>query len=468
MKVSTLISLCLFPVFLHAQISLNEWTTGKPVTDSSHHNRNACLAGQNYNNLIFWDQEINATTTRICYKNLNDQTSETKIALEQTGVQNTHPKILELSTTGPDNDYLVIYQTNDGGNGIDLKYMIYYGDGTFSAPAILSALPGDDINLCIYGSTIAWENNGKIFLSLYEQQNEMFGDPVLVETNGGYSPAFSNNWLQYLVKDGDNTLLKAKCYYWNQGTWQITDSASNTIAGICSGLNCNISWMGNNLCMQQEVTNQKSGIVISDYEFTPYTLRSENYNYTEPAICDYMIGVKYDMLMYFLAYVSDSLSQPDIFAINPLMYNGPVNISQWPGNDRHPGIFVTFPQMPVVRVNLFWESDREGFSTIYYSFYDYIFGSINENPKAESISVSPCPFSRETKLKVQTPGNCTCKIFDMQGRLVKSLKLKYESAEWQTAVWDGTDNKGIQAGKGSYVVVVNSAQGTQSRIIIKE
>jgi hypothetical protein len=467
MKNFIFLLLAMTPIVLQAQVSLNHWTVGSPLTDSSHHNRNACLMGRYANNIVFWDQEIDASTTRICYRNLNDPLSETKIALEQADIQYTHPKLLELNNTPDENEYLVIYQTNEGSD-IDLKYMIYHSNGTFSAPSVLSSLPGDDINLCIYGYTIAWENNGKIFLSAYEPQNDMFGDPFLVEENGGYSPAFSNNWLQYLVKDGDNTMLKAKCYYWNQGAWHLTDSASNTIAGICSGLNCYITWFGENLCMQQEVPNQKSGIIISDNEFTFCSLRSENYNYLEPAICDYMIGVKYNMLMYFLAYVSDSLSQPEIFANNPVMFSGPVNISQWAGIDRNPRFFVTFPESYYIRVFLFWESEREGYSTIYRSYLDYIFGGTEEWPKTGSITVSPCPFDCETTIRVQAAGDLQLKVIDLQGREVKTLNSQKEADGWQNAVWDGTNNHGNAVSSGSYLVISNTGDKTQSRIIIKQ
>lgn len=466
MKNFVFILLTLAPVVLQAQISLNEWITCSPVTDSSHHNRNACLMGKYANNIVFWDQEIDASTTRLCYKNLSDPPSETRIALEQTGVQLTHPMILQLVNSVNDNASLIIYQTNEG-NDIDLKFMIYNGDGTFSASSVISELPGNDINLVINQYMVAWENNGKIFAAEYLWESQTFTTPFPVETNGGFSPTFRNNSLDYLIAGTDSTKLVSNQIQYNQGVWTVNETTVTSFAGQCSGANSYVTWFGNNLAMQQALPGKQSGIVVTDPFRGENYISSPQYNYTEPAVCDYMIGVKSDLEMYFLAYVSDSLTQAEIFVINPVMFSGPVNISRWSGIDRNPRIFVTFPDYYYIRVYLFWESEREGHSTLYRSYLDYIFGGTEEKQKTGTITVSPCPFNQETTIRLQATGDILLEILDLQGRKVKTLSPQKEANGWQKAVWDGTNQQGKSVPAGSYMVVSRTGNLTQSTIIIR-
>ncbi len=449
------------PLLLKAQ--LNEWLPNRAMTDSAHNNRNACLYDQYNEALLFWDQELNSTTTQLCYRSVYPTSlGDQHIALFQPDVKFTNPKIIELSQGSSSNKFILVYQTNEG-NDIDLKYLFFRNDGTISEPAVLSAMPGDDINLCIYGFTIAWENAGKIFLSDYQSQNEMFSEPVLVETTGGFSPAFSNSWLQYLTTDNDNTTLKAKQYYYMQGNWVLTDSASKVFAGQCSGLNSSQPWFGMNLCMQQDIVNETSGIIIHDDMFQSQYLRSPSFNYTQPVICDYMIGVKSNL--FILAYVSDSLAQKEVFALTPI--SGLSNVSQWPGEDLNPGIFVTFPSSNIIRANLFWESQRNGYSTIFSSCYDYLFGGTAEAFRNEDLTIEPCPFQMETSIRLRSGEPALIRIYNLQGQEIKTLSLQKESDGWDKAIWDGTNNSGNPVPPGCYAVIAFTGSHTLSRLVIK-
>ena len=69
MKNLLLFAIVLLPFFAHAQF--DQWLPNRAMTDSSHQNRNAFLIGQYYENILLWDQELDANTTQICYKNMN-------------------------------------------------------------------------------------------------------------------------------------------------------------------------------------------------------------------------------------------------------------------------------------------------------------------------------------------------------------------------------------------------------------
>jgi len=237
--------------------------------------------------------------------------------------------------------------------------------------------------------------------------------------------------------------------------------------GQCTGVNSN-QWTGNELCMQQNIPGTTSGIIILDSWNGEKFHRSPQYNYTEPAICDFMLGVKSSLGLYFLSYSSDSLSQQEIFAENPHFFTVPVNISQWPGNDRNPQFFVTFVDYYLMRVHLLWESDREGFSTIYRTYLDYIFGGIDETPKAESLLVSPCPFDKETIVTFPSEKSIIVDIFDLQGQCIKSMLSAPVNEQMQKAAWDGTNNYGSIVPSGSYLVVARAGNAIQSRIVIKK
>jgi len=470
MKTYVLLLILSLPLILSAQVSLNEWSPIKPVTDSSHFNRNGFITGTSDNGTLFWDQQIDATTTRICYKELDDSFAETKILIEQAGVHLRHPVVKELSAGASNADLVVFFQTNEG-DDIDLKYIIQKPDGTHSEPVFLSTLSGDDIHLSAepYSDKIVWENSNKIYASVFQPVTGTFSQTACIEPNGGYSPVIVNDVVSYLILNSDSTYMISKRIFEFQGNWIVTDSSSTSFKGTCSGLNMGSQLFGINKCMQHESPGEKAGIIVSDGWNTSY-LKSADYNYTDPTVCDYMIAVKNSMY-YFLAYVSDSLSQDEIFAEAPTGYNpGIQNISQWPGEDRNPQLFESFPESYYIRVHLFWESERQGYSTIYYSYFDYIFGGTAENRKSDNfITAAPCPFDEETTISLPSSHHADVTIFDLQGRKVRTLSTQpYNNSGLQQVTWDGTNQQRSNVPHGSYVVVVNSDNEHYTTVVIKK
>lgn len=468
MKTTVLVFFFSLPMILSAQISLNEWSTIKPVTDSSHHNRNACLYGQFSNNFLFWDQELNSTTTQLCFREIsNVGLGAEQVALHQTAVKFTNPKIHDLSPYPGQRNFVVMYQTNEG-NDIDLKAITYQTDGTFTAPVNIASLTGDDINLTTNDiGTVAWENNGKIWVSHYFMQTNTFTNPYAIDSAGANSPAFSASGLTYLKANGDSTFMISVNLVFNANDWVINNVKYKSIAGKGSALTTAGSFWGGSICLQNKVGSSPSGLILGDYWFYDMEyINSPVYNYSQPAVSDFIMIVKSGMR--FLVYVSDSLTEGEIFAETPFYFNGPYNLSQWPGEDRNPKMFVTFPEINVLAVNVFWESDREGFSTIYHSHFDYLFGGVKENSKSEIFLAVPCPFDMETTISFESAQSTPVNIFDLQGRKIKTLPTQKSSNSWQKAVWDGTNQNGSNAPSGSYVAVIKSGTDTKSLLLIKK
>jgi len=467
MKNQVLFFLLLLPFLSQAQF--NVWYPGQAMTDSSHNNRNAALYGTGPENILFWDKELDGSTTELCYKLMYGSANEERVALHKPGVKYTHPEIMEFSNQPLFPLCAVIYQSDEG-TDTDLEYILYYPDGTFSQPTLLSSLPGDDISQKTNYSQglVAWENNGKIWVSSYQWDTKTFTSPFAIDSAGAYNPAFTSNSLTYMKPDVGSTRLISKNIYYYLGNWVINSTSEKVIAGECSSLSTGGIMMGSYLSMQTNSGSNHSGLAISTESLPETEYRnSALYNLSQPAICSYMIGVK-SLGFYILAYVSDSLGQNEIFGETPFWTNLGTNISNWPGNDVNPRIFETFPDFYFIRVNLFWESEREGFSTIYYSHYDYIFGGLNEKPAAETMIVRPSPFREETSILIRAAENTQIQIFDIQGRAIKTLFTQKDSDGWSKAIWKGTDNYGNKVASGCYGITVAAGSKSQSKIIIKE
>jgi hypothetical protein len=454
------------PLFLKAQY--NEWLPIKAMSDSSFDNRNACLYGQYHMSILFWDKEMNATTTQICYRIVDESSiGNEQIAVYQPDVKLTNPKILDMDPYVNPSNFHLIYQTNEG-NDIDLKSVIYQLDGTFSQANTVSSLPGDDVNATTneYG-VIAWENNGKIWVSQFLAQSSSYTNPFVIDSAGAKSPVFSANRLTYLKQDGDSTSIIGLVVNYNQGAWGISNMTTRSVAGMSSALTSEGTFFGNNLCLQNKIGLDPTGLILFDVWNPGFLYKnSPVYNYSQPAICDHAIGVK--SMDYFLAYVSDSLSAKEIFVDGPEASPG-INISQWPGEDIHPQFFVTFPSFNVISVNLFWESERQGFSTIYSTHYDYFFGATNEQEKDEAILVSPCPFNREATIYYRgTVEESVIRILDLHGKVVKLLSPQLIAEGRCKATWDGTGLKGNAVPSGGYIIVVYNRKTIQTSTVLKE
>jgi hypothetical protein len=467
MKNLLLFAIVLLPFFAHAQF--DQWLPNRAMTDSSHQNRNAFLIGQYYENILLWDQELDANTTQICYKNMNpNYVANPQIALYQPNVKLTNPVGIVFGSVTTPSEFLLMYQTNEG-NGIDLKASFHQASGIFTTPVSLSAMPGNDIGLVTDGYNLAaWENTGKIYISQYNYLTNSFTLPHVVDSAGVHSPILTTSGLSYLKPNGDSTYVVTVSVWYNQNTWTISPASSQSVVGECSALASSGIFSFGNFGLQSKVGSNPTGLVFTDgWNFELAYMNSPNYNYTQPAIDQMTLITKSSAFPTILAFVSDSLTEKEIFAIAPT-YEGLQNISLWPGKDENPKFFTTFPKGYSVAVNLFWESEREGFSTIYGSHYDYLFGGISENQKEQNILAKPCPFDKETSILFRATGVSQVRILDLQGRNVKNLLPHTDADGWFKAVWDGTNESGKRVAPGSYMVVASTGNGTESLIIVKK
>jgi hypothetical protein len=64
----------------------------------------------------------------------------------------------------------------------------------------------------------------------------------------------------------------------------------------------------------------------------------------------------------------------------------------------------------------------------------------------------PNPFNPSTTIQYDIPhsGDVTITIYDIQGRLVRSLSSQNEQAGRHATVWDGRNDRGVSVSSGSY------------------
>jgi hypothetical protein len=83
----------------------------------------------------------------------------------------------------------------------------------------------------------------------------------------------------------------------------------------------------------------------------------------------------------------------------------------------------------------------------------------------------PNPFNPSTTIQYSMPkaGNVEARIFDIQGRLVRSLSKSYQQAGIHSLVWDSRGNSGTVVASGVYFcqVLFNGSALVKKLLLIK-
>jgi flagellar hook assembly protein FlgD len=79
----------------------------------------------------------------------------------------------------------------------------------------------------------------------------------------------------------------------------------------------------------------------------------------------------------------------------------------------------------------------------------------------------PNPFSAETTIPfgVEMPGHATLHVFDVSGRLVRTLLDGVLPAGERSLAWDGRDDAGQGVASGFYVLRLSTPAGSLSRTV---
>jgi type VI secretion system Hcp family effector len=89
------------------------------------------------------------------------------------------------------------------------------------------------------------------------------------------------------------------------------------------------------------------------------------------------------------------------------------------------------------------------------SFDWYTASAVAPQPLAKGILLPPAPNPTqgraEFRFSLPADSNAELALFDLRGRLVRQLHNGWTSVEPVVAVWDGTDDQGVEVAQGMYV-----------------
>ena len=76
----------------------------------------------------------------------------------------------------------------------------------------------------------------------------------------------------------------------------------------------------------------------------------------------------------------------------------------------------------------------------------------------------PNPFNPATLVKVDVnkPMNVMVSVYDVMGREISVLVNEQLHPGFHQFIWDGTDNRGIKAGSGLYLIMVQTPELTKT------
>jgi hypothetical protein len=80
----------------------------------------------------------------------------------------------------------------------------------------------------------------------------------------------------------------------------------------------------------------------------------------------------------------------------------------------------------------------------------------------------PNPFNPSTEIRfsLAKPGHVGLKVYDLRGRLVRSLLDAHQPAGSGAVKWDGKDERGVPAAAGVYHALLRTAEGDLSRKMV--
>ena len=93
------------------------------------------------------------------------------------------------------------------------------------------------------------------------------------------------------------------------------------------------------------------------------------------------------------------------------------------------------------------------------------------NPKTGNlIRLRPNPFQENVNIEfsLENAGECSLKIYSLQGVLVKTLMQGWLTRGMQSFTWDGTDGRGNATAKGMYMIILQTPDNSGSAGIIRD
>ena len=465
MKNLTILQILLFSTFsLFAQVEW-EWSTPKALSDSSSNNQNAIFMSMRFSPTVLWEKEINLNTTALCLKSIRNTSDIEHIILQKEGVKYTQPAGYEGTWFYEPDEKIIVFNAEDE-NTTKLQYITII-DGVISDPINIAEHECSSNSINLNADYLTWLNDSCVWISEYNPNSHSFGIAEKLIQGGVYSPRTNGyHLLTYLKKNGDNTEKVSKRFNKFENDWVLSTEDSTSFEGELGELDItNQEWFSNGWCAEVNTGIYEGDIILIDNLETQYL--TSDFQLIEPDVDGVPLFVDNFNAYSFFTCVSDSLGQYEVYAFNPYgaYFN---NVSKYEGADRNPAFFTTFYDGNTARLYLIWESVRQGYKTLYYSYLDYtIESNFQADPKI-NISISPNPLTSQTTITFPVMQNPVVKIYSMQGKEIRNLSGFVYANSNEQVVWDGKDNSGKSVPAGNYLVVVQGDKGVNSTVIVKQ
>ncbi len=365
----------------------------------------------------------------------------TQITADSNSDEN--PSIFASSYSGT---LWVVWETERDGNW-DIHASCYNGSA-WSAPMSITSDSSDDRRPCgicsppwFYGPPlVVWETDREgdwdVYYSVYQSGSWSTPEPVVSDPGDDLRPSLA----------GD---------FFGEGAWAVWES---------------------NAAGNSDVLCRYYSYFSGDWEEID-TVTTSLFRDANPAVIDFDLPVDAELYLGCVLWMSDRDGDNNIYSYDILGGIQPVDLNA--ANDSLPAA-TGVSDYTYLWLWAIWQSDRDGDWNIYGSYQCYLIGVEERAEFRSPISGSrllqnrPNPFTRTTIIRyciaqsgppTNQPVNLS--IYDLSGRLIRTLVDELKEPGYYSVHWDGEDNAGRQVSTGIYLyrLQVRSVGGEQARAL---
>ena len=409
----------------------SDWSAPEPFVVSSSDKANAFLGNIGSNAyLLAWEQSTDSASTAIYYKNY--LTGEYPVLLLSDSMTHyKNPKICRFLGNS-DTTFMILYEKVFDGKS-EIHYMKFSQDGGHSGPLPI-ATEGTANNILEVNTTefsfnrqIAWNSNNHLLVShtLYENNQFTFAEPDTLFI--GEITDIKNKYQQiyWIARNGqsDRLMISTSDYQgnnWSEPEEIIIEDKISSLGGAIHEMDdfsVSFSYKSED---NWHINNYYQNLSGSYSWFYPLDLSSEEaFDFDTFATYYGVDNDLFDLQIYHLAFVDDTLGSREIFMTDQSNYNL-FQLTFFGTECRNPAFFLGEYMEGGNWGYLIWETYLDGFWQLHYSRAPFSWGSIEEKNNLEKITVSPNPATNFIQIENINELDLSIRLFNITGKLVFS------------------------------------------------